>query len=315
MRTKLTRRRIPAKLAELGFSMLVPDAFVEPDIPTEDMDFSDPTKSAPLAFYSSSVAAAFLAVAARPAYENGSMEDWARYLAEHFKLEIKGLVSGTIGGAERNHPGILVEATQTQDGTALTMRFVLIEDGKRLVTVQAICPTELWPSFGASLEECVTSLQLDNPKGPTVPCVPGAMVPVCDMPDPEIGAWPRGRGASQIDLAALEPRREEAIALARTLILQDRYDDAELLLKNVDPYFHAAVPLARLYEERLRQVAKGSAKAERAKADEVFRRALDWSGSTYPDPHTEVEAETFGRAQAEDRARLVSILGREPTAR
>lgn len=310
----LKRRQFPAKLAELGFSLLVPEAFVEPELPQEEIDFSDPTKSAPLTLMCSPVAAAFVAVAARPAYEEGSMEDWARYLAGHFKLNVTGLVSGYIGGPTHNHPGILVEADQEQDGTKMTMRFVLIEDGRRLVTVQGLCPTELWSSYGPALEESVVSLELDDPKGPTVPCVPGAMVPICDMPDAEIGQWPRGRGASKIDLAQLEPRREEAISLARTLILQDRYDDAELLLRNVDPYFHPAVALSRLYEERLRQLA-GDRKADKIAADEAFRRALDWSLSTYPDPHTAIEAEDFGRAQAEDRARLISILGREPGKR
>lgn len=311
MSTSHNRRRFPAKFPDLGFSLLAPKDFLEPDLPAEEPDFSDPTKSAPLTLMCSSVAAAFLAVAVRPAYENGTMEDWARYLAAHFQLRITGLVSGYVGGPDHNHPAILVEADQEQEGRAMTMRFVLLEDGQRLVTVQALCPTELWKSYGRTLEESVVSIELDTPKGPTVACVPGAMVPVCDMPDAEIGAWPRGRGASQIDLESLKPRQEEAVALARTLIGQDRYDDAELLMKNVDPYFHAAVPLAKLYEERLTQLVK-QRKPDRTACDAAFRRALNWHYSTYPDPHTEVEGEQFSRAQAEDRARLISILGREP---
>ncbi len=306
-----TRKQFPAKFPDLGFSLLVPKDFVEPPMPAEEPDFSDPTKSFPLTLLSSSVAAAFLAVAARPAYENGSMEDWARYLADHFKLTITGLVSGYVGGPNHNHPAILCEAEQEQDGTPMTMRFVLFEDGKHLVTVQALCPTELWPSYGKMLEQSIVSIELDSPKGPTVACVPNAMVPICDMPDAEIGAWPRGRGATLIDLEALKPRQEEAVALARTLIGQDRYDDAELLMRNVDPYFHAAVPLSQLYEERLAQLVK-QRKPDRTACDEAFRRALSWRSSTYPDPHTEVEGEQFNRAQAQDRARLISILGREP---
>jgi hypothetical protein len=314
MKLTLNRRRVPAKFPDLGFTLLVPKEFLEPDLPQEQPDFSNPTVSYPLTLMSSTVAAAFVAVAARPAYDDGSMEDWARYLAGHFNLTIKGLVSGFVGGKRHNHPCIFVEAEQEQDGTPCTSRFVLLEDGKRLITAQALCPSELWPSYGAALEECVASIELETPKGPTVPCVPGAMVPIHDMPGVEIGAWPRGRGGIRIDLAALEPRREEAIAMARDLIGKDRCDDAELLLRNVDPYFQPAVPLARLYEDRLRELASAK-RPDTSKCDAIFRRALQWSQSVYPDPHTEIEAEQFRAGADEARARLVQILGREPAPR
>ncbi|MBN8645609.1 MAG: hypothetical protein J0L61_10280, partial [Planctomycetes bacterium] len=63
---QLTRRDYPALLADLAFSMELPAEFVEPDVPREELDFSNPTVCFPLLLASSPVAAALITVSARP---------------------------------------------------------------------------------------------------------------------------------------------------------------------------------------------------------------------------------------------------------
>lgn len=56
---------IPPAIAELGFTIEVPDGFLHVETPREDVDFDNPTQSAPLALFSSQVALALMAVAGR----------------------------------------------------------------------------------------------------------------------------------------------------------------------------------------------------------------------------------------------------------
>lgn len=173
----LKRQDFPSRLADLGFSMEVPDGFHQPEFPQESHDFDNPTVSAPLALLVSPIATAVVSVAARPAYADGSVMDWARFLIEHFQMQITSLMPGAIGGASRRHPAILLSAAQVQEGTALQFRIAVLEDGGRLLTITAMCPEELVAAYLPRLEQCVNSLELASPKGPTAPLVPGGPIP------------------------------------------------------------------------------------------------------------------------------------------
>lgn len=171
------RQSFPARLADLEFSIQPPTGFVAHELPAEEHNFENPTTCAPLMIMASQVAMAVVTVAARPAYGDGGVMDWTRYLAENAGITFTGLMPGALGGDKFEHPVILAEGHQTQEGTLLRLRFAVLEDGGRLVTILAMCPDELWPSFGAALEEAVKSFELTRPKGPTAALVPGAGAP------------------------------------------------------------------------------------------------------------------------------------------
>lgn len=166
---KVARRAYPALIADLEFSLELPVEFVEPEFPREDVDFADPTKMAPLMLASSPVATALITVSARPAYDDGCVEQWTRFLADHFGMTLTSVEAGRVGDASGSHPAVLCRAEQVQDGTALTFFLATIEDGKRLLIVNGMCPTELLPSYGAALESGVRSMKLARPHGGTVP--------------------------------------------------------------------------------------------------------------------------------------------------
>ncbi|MBX9737601.1 MAG: hypothetical protein K2X32_11815 [Phycisphaerales bacterium] len=309
-------QRFPALLADLEFTMQVPDGFAEPPFERADVDFDDATKSAPLAIVASQVAMAVITIAARPAYENGSVEQWARFLCDHYQLAITGLVSGFVGEPEpagHLHPCVLVEATQTQDNTPLTFRLMFLEDGKRLLTASAMCPTELWGSYGPALEQSLLSIQLARPQDPTVPCVPGGPVPIVDMPGQVAGEWPRGRGAEVFDVAAHEAALDSAVSIARDLIASGQYVEAEACIINARQDIQGACALARLYRERLEQLVaerKATGESDLEELREVFSRASAAAMNAFPQPHTEVEAEDYERGQAGAQAELDAIMRR-----
>ncbi len=316
MRT--TRRTFPAVLADLEFTIDVPDGFAQSGFERRVVDFSDSTKFAPLTILSSNVAMALITIAARPAYESGSVEQWTRLLCDHQQTTITGLVSGFVGRGEpagHLHPCILVEATQRNDETDLTTRLIVLEDGKRLLTVHAICPTQLWPRHELALENALLSVELAHPHDPTVPCVRGGPIPIVDMPGQKPGQWPRGRGAKVFDVAAHQAALDALVEQARRLIESGKYVEADAVFTSARRELQGAVALARLYREHLKHiVARRGPTSHPSDAHEleIFARAEAAAMGAYPSPHTQIEAERYEQGQAQDRADLVAIVGYDP---
>ncbi len=68
---QLAPRTFPARIAELGFTADLPADWISHDLPTEDVDFSDPTLLVPLAIVTAPHAAIVFAFAARPPTTTG----------------------------------------------------------------------------------------------------------------------------------------------------------------------------------------------------------------------------------------------------
>ena len=117
-------------------------------------------------------------------------------------------------------------------------------------------------------------------------------------------------------LADLARERAPAIAAAERLFAERRYAEADEIVVAADSSIFGAVALGRLYQAHLeRLVAAGEVEADRAHAEDVFRRGLAWAQSAYPEPHTGIEAESYASGRADDRARLVRVLGYDPDER
>ncbi len=297
---------IPPAIADLGFSIDVPDGFIHAELPPAEVDFDSPTQSAPIGVFSSQVALALIAVAGRPAYETGSVLQWFKYLCDHFGIEITSFIAGTTLGAHA-HPAILAEGAQEQDGQHFRMVLVAFEDGTRLVTAHAMCPVELWPSYGAQLTAAVQSISLTNPKGPTV-----------DLDSMTAEGWTKitpAKHARNMDKYKKEQAklREPAEQAAAALIAKDQFEEAEAAMQRVDSSIYGSVALAKIYEARLKTlVEQGAGRKQKERVEVVFHRALSWAQNCYPEPHTEDEGESYEAGRKSDRERLVAILGYEP---
>jgi hypothetical protein len=336
---QLNRKLFPAQLAELEFEMLVPDGFITPEMPREDVDFSDPTKSAPLAVVTSQVALALIAVAARPAYEDGTVLQWLRFLASHFKIDLQHV---QVHEESEGQPGrITAFGTQFQEGTRLNLMIVAFEDADRFVTAHAMCPVELWPSFGDALSRSVESIRLTQPKGSRHPLdnadarenertafgmtgggKEGVLEDLGEL-DPETLEHVQGamqvfanaekyREASRRAMEERREAREPAVAKATKLLREDKFEEAEQAIMQVDQSIEGGGAIAGMYEARLRELVEQQ--ADKDTLETVFGRALRWAQHCYPEPHTQDEADAYERGRVEDRSRLVQILGYDPDA-
>lgn len=298
----------PAGMEKLGFSIDVPTGMQRIETPGVTAEFADPKQAAPLALWASPETGAVLAVATRPAFSEGGVLQWVRNLAGLFEMDLQHVLVQKVGSPP-THPGVTAFGVQRRKGVKQSFMLAAFEDGGWLVTAHGACPTDRWAECGNRLAEAVESIVLAKPRG--------GMHKV-DSPIPDRWTKPRkSRAQEDYERGVAERSSQRAPAMARVqeLIREGRYDEADRAAREGGPSIESDVEVGRLYERRLREVVSaGGTASDRVGVEALFRRALGWAQGCYPDPHTEIEAENYESGRAEDRARLVAVLGYDPDA-
>ena len=112
--------------------MEVPRRWLSPELPPASDDYSDPTLFLPLALRMAPVGPVILAVAARPAYENGTIYDWVPYLIQQQQYQLLAIGDGQVGPLK----AIIGSARQPEsDIGPRHLRFAFFEDGGRLINI------------------------------------------------------------------------------------------------------------------------------------------------------------------------------------
>jgi hypothetical protein len=301
------------RLADLDFTMKTPVGFVEATPPAETLDFDQPQVCAPLLVLSSPVALALITVAGRPGYENGTVRDWFVYLCHQNGIRLLSIGPAYVGGLHKNHPAIIATGLQEQNDTELVMSFVAMEDGGRFLTAHALCPRELEPSYMATLEACINSIELLRHKGPTVNLDDNGGKYEIEIIEHDADK-PPPRDEAEVFARQQAKKRDAALEKARPLIASDRFDEAALVVLQADDSGQGRAALSDLFAAELRaQVQKeGKTRPASPRAIALYRRALAHRLSTYPDPHTQEEADRYASGMEEDRAEIAAILGYQP---
>ena len=156
----LSTRTFPARIAELGFTAQLPADWINHELPNEDADFSDPTQLVPLAIVTAPYAAIVFAFAARPAYEDGTLHDWATFLLNHNQLQPRAVGNAIVAGVA----AVVGEAVQPSDLGTMVVRFAFLEDGGRLVNLTFTAPELLADSVRDAWFALLRSFTLETPK-------------------------------------------------------------------------------------------------------------------------------------------------------
>lgn len=175
-------RQFPSRVASLGFAMRLPADWIAHDLPPETPDFEDPTRLVPLAAVTAPHAAIVWAVAARPAYGDGTLSDWARYLLAQHGLEARSFGESRLGLL----PALVGEAEQPSDLGPLRVRFAFAEDGGRLINLSLTAPAMLADAVQGLWTTATESFTLEQPAGPTVPLWPGPAAAPEAAPAPDL---------------------------------------------------------------------------------------------------------------------------------
>jgi hypothetical protein len=156
---------VPARIADLEFTYLRPAEFHVVDLPTEKPNFDDPAAFYPLQVIMAGYGAVLFSVVARPAYEDGTIEDWAEFLAGKENIQVVSMLPGTLAGM----PALIVEALNPTEAGVMRMRTALLEDGKRFLNISVMAPDAIWNSVEPTLQLTMSSFRLAEPRGSTTP--------------------------------------------------------------------------------------------------------------------------------------------------
>jgi hypothetical protein len=156
---------VPARIAQLDFSISLPRDWNVIELPEEEVDFSAPEKFFPLMIAATPWAAVMMSVAARPGFENRTLQDWSIYLLNSQGIRPTTFSPATIGNVQ----GLAGVGKQEQEGTLLEFRFAFFEDGGRLVYVGLLAPEAISSSMEPIWKAALDGFVLDNVQGQTVP--------------------------------------------------------------------------------------------------------------------------------------------------
>lgn len=190
-------RTFPSRIAELGFSLALPRDWIEHALPDETPDFDDPARLVALAAVTAPHAAIVLAVAARPAYAEGTLSDWGRWLLERESASVRAMGEGRLGEL----PALVAEATKDSEVGTLLLRTAFAEDGARLINVTLTAPELLADAVLSVWQAALESFALAAPRGPTVPVYPPAGAPA----PPPAAAGAMAAYALADDAASFDP--------------------------------------------------------------------------------------------------------------
>ncbi len=178
---------VPARIANLSFRMGAPQAWTLHALPGEDVDFSEPGTFFPLVVLTAPGEAVALTVAARPGFENGTLQDWSLFLLDSQGIRPTAFGPAAIGNVQ----GLAGVGRQQQEETWLEIRFAFFEDGGRLVHLGLLAPEGAGEGLEAVWAKVMESFDLAEPQGPTVPVGPGMGI----SPEPVVAAPAAGEAA------------------------------------------------------------------------------------------------------------------------
>ena len=164
------RLEVPSRAADLGFTVELPGDWHPHDLPDDDLNFEDPTHLMSLVVVTAPQAAIVFLAAARPAYADCTVSDWASYL-----LDDNGLVPNAQGGGSMGSlPALLGEATQASELGPVCVRYAFAEDGGRLISLSLTAPELVADALYGVWQHLLSTFALTTPKGPTVSVWPVA---------------------------------------------------------------------------------------------------------------------------------------------
>ncbi len=116
----------------------------------------------------------------------------------------------------------------------------------------------------------------------------------------------------EVFLRALRKKLAAATTEAEPLVEQDRFDEAERLVRAVEDDIYGSMALGNMFTNALKRSVQ-SPHPDRARVRALYDRALRWR-SAWPGVHTQSEADAE-RAHAEEvRKELTAILELLPEA-
>lgn len=193
-------RRLPTRVAELGFAVDLPPTWWAHDLPDETPNFEDPTTVLVLALVTSPDEKIVWSAVARPAYADGTLDTWTKYLLRQAGLNVTRLANGRLGSAV----AIVGEAEQRAEDGPRRLRFAFIEDGQRLINVSLSAPADRFDEVTPVWETTAATFSLSHPQGASVALSKSAPPPPVGETTIRAGSNTFAKHALAADMSALD---------------------------------------------------------------------------------------------------------------
>ncbi len=154
---------VPDGRAMLACSSLLADGWVNVPVPDEQYDLDNPSVFIPIVVSMAPFGAVVFTIAARPAFEDGSVQDWAEFLGAQQNFAIEQVREARVN----RMPCILMDATMPSEVGLMRSRSVFLEDGRRLYNIGALAPEAIWTSVAADFDRLLGSFTVDDVHGIT----------------------------------------------------------------------------------------------------------------------------------------------------
>jgi hypothetical protein len=151
---------VTPSIAGLAYSHALPAGWQQVPLPEEQVDFSQPV-FLPLGVNMAPYGAVLFTVAARPAFDDGSVYEWMLYLCRREEFEIRSAMPVCVAGRDMIECG----AIQQTDAGPMRLRLLMFEDGGRIFQISAMAPEAIWGSLESMFQEMLDSFQLHEPRG------------------------------------------------------------------------------------------------------------------------------------------------------
>lgn len=235
----------PGAHAGLTCRFLKPAEFQLADLPAETPDFSEGAKFMPLAVAMTQYGPMVFSLAARPAFDDGTVSQWLEYICGQEGYPHSPVTATSVG----NLPAVTCDATQkADDGTPMKMRFVLLEDGGRLIQMAAMAPEVFWSAALKKMSPMLESFELREVRGSKVPLLPGepppqprapetppvaSATPVVETKPPPAASAPASPAPTSSEpVPLLKPEEIRALALADDAASLDPEQEFNANLRN-----------------------------------------------------------------------------------
>ncbi len=147
----------------LACSFLLPDGWVQVPAPDDEYNLDNPAVFIPVVVCMAPYGAVIFTIAARPAFDDGTVQDWAEYLAGVNEVTVTQINEARIN----RMPCVLIDGTMNSEMGEMRSRSVFLEDGQRLFNIGTLAPAALWSSVEADFARLVGAFRLDDVHGIT----------------------------------------------------------------------------------------------------------------------------------------------------
>lgn len=148
--------RVTPPLPRFAYVVCLPEDWTQLPLPDEPPNFDDPNAFMPAGIFQSPPGNIVLSVACRPAYDDGTLDEWLRWICDAHRFDLQASRMGRLNGRRVCFGEALQPA---EGGKTLRMKMVVVDAERRLFVASIMCNTDAYSVHEVCMEKTLQSFQ------------------------------------------------------------------------------------------------------------------------------------------------------------